>query len=310
MLEPAQLQLFRDIARERSISRGAELQGVSQSAASQHLQELERQLGVELLDRSTRPVTLTAAGRAYLEYCRDVLRRHEEFEAALQELKAEVEGAVRVAAIYSVGLSEMTQLRGEFLRRYPRARLKVEYLRPEKVYEAVLQDRADLGLVSYPEGTRELAVLPWREEEMVVAASPGHELAGRRSLRPTELNGREFVAFDEDLPIRQAIDRFLRESGVEVRIAMHFDNIEMIKQAVALGTAVGMLPMPMVASDVAQGRLVAIRLAADLIRPVGIVHRRRKKFHRAAKAFLELLREPPSSGTAAPDATALVGAGQ
>ena len=172
-----QLKLFKDIAQSRSVSRGASLAGISQSAASQTIQELERDLGVPLLDRSTRPLTLTEAGRLYADMCRDVLRRKEEFDAELDRLKTEVEGTVRVASIYSVGLSEMSHLEQEYSRRYPEAKLEVEYLRPEKVYEAVVMDRADLGLMSYPEPSKEVTVLPWREEEMVVAASPYHHLA-------------------------------------------------------------------------------------------------------------------------------------
>ncbi len=122
------LKLFRDIAQTHSFSRGAAMNGISQSAASQHVQELERGLGVELLDRSTRPLVVTPPGRLYAEFCRDVLRRKEEFEVALQRLKQEVEGTVRVASIYSVGLSEMVQLEQEFARRQPEAKLEVEYL--------------------------------------------------------------------------------------------------------------------------------------------------------------------------------------
>ena len=61
-------------------------------------------LGIELLDRSTRPLVVTPAGQLYADFCRDVLRRKEEFEVALDQLKQEVEGTVRVASIYSVGL--------------------------------------------------------------------------------------------------------------------------------------------------------------------------------------------------------------
>src|SRR5579863_5850109 len=96
------LKLFSDIAHHRSVSRGASMNGVSQSAASQHLQELEREFGATLLDRSTRPLTVTGAGRMYLEMCRDVLRRRDEFEAALGRFKNDVDGSVRVASIYSV----------------------------------------------------------------------------------------------------------------------------------------------------------------------------------------------------------------
>src|SRR5947207_15629829 len=192
------IKLFRDIAQSKSMSRGASQNGISQSAASQHLQELERKMGISLLDRSTRPLGLTAAGKLYFELCRDVLRREEEFQAALDELKAQVEGAVRVASIYSIGLSEMSRLQEEFSRRFPNAQLHVDYLRPQKIYEALLADRADLGLVSYPEATKELAVIPWREEEMVVAAPVSHPLAEKAVLVPADLNGQEFISFDED----------------------------------------------------------------------------------------------------------------
>ena len=107
-------KLFRDIAQLKSVSRAASHHGMSQSAASQHIQELEKKLGIALFDRGTRPLTLTAAGKLYLELCRDVLRREEEFTAELDDLKARVEGEVRVASIYSIGLSEMSRLREEF----------------------------------------------------------------------------------------------------------------------------------------------------------------------------------------------------
>src|SRR5687767_807168 len=93
------LRLFRDVAQTRSITRAAEMNSVTPSAASQHIAELERALGVRLLDRSTRPLSLTTEGRLYSDLCRDVLRRNDEFRSALDDLKPEIQGTVRVAAI-------------------------------------------------------------------------------------------------------------------------------------------------------------------------------------------------------------------
>jgi DNA-binding transcriptional LysR family regulator len=287
------LKLFRDIAQTHSFSKGAALNGYSQSAASQHIQELERALGVELLDRSTRPLSITTAGRLYTEYCKEILRRKEEFEVALERMKSEVEGTVRVAAIYSVGLSEMVEIEKKFAFRHPEAQLEVEYLRPEKVYEAVQVDDADLGLISYPEARRDFTVIPWREEEMVVAASPQHPLAkAGDTITATKLNGLEFIGFDEDLPIRRHLDRFLRDLGAEVNVTLHFDNLQMIKEAVAHGVGISILPARLMVDDIPQGRLVAIHIeGAQLYRPLGIIHRKKKRFHRVAQAFLELLCE-------------------
>jgi DNA-binding transcriptional LysR family regulator len=298
--------LFRDIAQSRSFSQGASLNGVSQSSASQQIRELEEELGIALLDRSTRPLSVTNAGKLYLEFCREVLRRDEEFHAALDRLKSEVDGTVRIAAIYSVGLSEMSELEREFSRRYPGAQLEVEYLRPEKVYDAVISDRADLGLMSYAEPTREATVLPWREEEMVVAVAPTHPLARWTGVDAHELQGLDFVAFDEDLPIRRDIDRFLRDHDVTVEITVHFDNLQMMKEAVAHGAGVSIMPARVMRAEIAQGRLLPVRLIpSTLFRPVRIVHRKRKRFNRATEAFLQLLQAPVPT-----DAEALVGAAE
>ncbi len=291
------LKLFKEIAATRSMSKAASHLGVSQSAASQHVQEVERRLGVILFDRSKRPLELTAAGRIYYEFCRDVLRREEGLGRDLEAVKQEVEGSLRVASIYSIGLSEMSRLQEAITTRYPAVQLQVEYVRPEKVYEAVLNETADLGLVSYPQASREITAIPWRDEEMQVAVPPMHPFARRREVYPADLSGQTFVGFDEDLSIRRELDRFFKAQGVEVNMAMHFDNIHTIKEAVVLGTGISILPARTMQAEIAGGRMVAVKLhAPGLVRPVGVVHRKKKKLNRAAQAFLELLLEEPRAG--------------
>jgi DNA-binding transcriptional LysR family regulator len=266
------------------------MNGISQSAATQHIQELEKRLGVQLLDRSTRPLGLTQGGKLYAELCRDVLRREEDFVAALDEIKTDAEGTVRVASIYSIGLSEMSRLRDEFLRVCPGAQLHIEYLRPNKVYEAVLEGQADLGFISYPEHRRDLTVIPWREERMTVAVYPSHPLAGFELLLPADLDGQDFIAFDEEVIIRRELDRFFREHGVSISIVMQFDNIQSIKEAVVLGSGISILPERTMQAEVEQNRLVSIPLhAPELIRPTGIIHRRKRKLSRAGREFMNLV---------------------
>jgi DNA-binding transcriptional LysR family regulator len=290
------LKLFRDVAITHSVSRGAQMNGVSQSAVSQHLQEMERLLGIPLLDRSTRPLELTEAGHLYCEFCDAVLRRKHKFDDALDRLRGRAQNTVRVAAIYSVGILDMARLEKELSRWEPEAQLVVEYLRPEKVRDAVLADQTDLGIVSYPESTKEIAAVPWREEKMMVAAAPSHPLASRSSLAVTDLARRDFVAFDDDLRVGWEVKRYLREAGVEVNVIMHYDNIQTMKEAVALGTSISILPVRVLHNDLEQGRLVAIPLeGCTLVRPIGIVHRRRKKFNRAMQAFLDLLMRDAAS---------------
>jgi DNA-binding transcriptional LysR family regulator len=295
-------KLFRDVAQSRSVSKGAAMNHVSQSAASQHIQELEDRFGISLLDRSTRPLGLTPAGRLYLDLCREVLRRADEFAAALDELKYEIGGTARIASIYSIGLSEMPRLREAFTSSYPKAVLQTEFLRPDRVYDAVVSDAADLGLISYPEHRRDITVIPWREESMAVALPAAHPLGGRSKLSAAELDGQAFIAFDEEVIIRREVDRFLRDHNANVNRVMQFDNIQSIKEAVGLGHGLSILPQPSIASDAEQGRLVSVPLdAPGFVRPVAVIVRRRKKLNRATQAFLDLLLETTGPKVAQPE---------
>ena len=283
-------KLFRDVASGRSLSRAAQLNGISQSAATQHIQEMEKRLGISLLDRSTRPLGLTPAGKLYAELCRDVLRREEDFTAALDEIRGSAETLLRVATIYSIGLSEMAHLREEFARVCPEATVQTELLRPDKVYEAVLSGESDLGFISYPEHRRDLTVIPWRNERMTLALYPSHPLASRTAARPADLDGQNFVAFDDEVIIRRELDRFFREAGVSVNTVMQFDNIQSIKEAVALGSGISILPERAMQAEVRQKRLVSVPLhAPELMRPVALIHRRKKKLNRAGREFVRLV---------------------
>ena len=120
--------------------------------------------------------------------------------------------------------------------------MRLEYLHPHRVVEAVENDQADLGLVSYPKASRTIKAITWREEPMVLVCSPVHRLAGQSSVGLTELAGESMIGFDADLTIRREIDRVLNLHNVEVRVVMEFDNIETIKRAIEIDAGVALLP--------------------------------------------------------------------
>ena len=286
------LHLYCDVVRLRSFSRGATANEVSQSAASQAVQQLEADLGVRLLDRTKRPFTVTPEGRAFYDASREILHRYEQARARIGPARNRLDGTVRVAAIYSVGLHDVSRHMQPFMSAHPQARVQLECLHPHKVVEAVINDEADIGIMSYPPAIRSLAVIPWRSEKMVLVCHPGHRFARRRGVMPQDLNGEKFVAFDPDLGIRKAIDRALKRQNVRVNVVMEFDNIETIKQAIAIDARVSILPRPTVRTETEIGSLAAVPLGIpDLARPVGIIHRRQKHLSPTVTRFIESLRK-------------------
>ena len=287
------LRLYCDVIRLRSFSRGAELSFVSQSAASQAVQLLEREVGVALIDRTRRPFAVTAAGQSFYAASREMLESWEKAKAEIAGVKAQVDGTVRVAAIYSVGLHDMSHHLQRFMSLYPKVRVQLECLHPHKVVEAVVNDEADVGIMSYPPPDRALSIIPLRSEPMAFVCHPGHRLARRRAVTAEDLNGEPFVAFDAELTIRKAIDRALRQKNVKLNIVMAFDNIETIKQAIMIGAGVSLLPRHTVDKETGIRTLAAVPFAlADLVRPVGLIHRRQKALSAAVNRFIQLLKEP------------------
>jgi len=295
------LRLYCDVVRLRSFSRGAAQNFVSQSAASQAVQQLERELGVPLIDRTKRPFVVTPEGQALYDACRELLEGWERTKAEIASVKARVDGLVRVAAIYSVGLHDMSHHLQRFMSLYPDARVQLECLHPHKVVEAVLNDEADVGIMSYPPATRALSVIPLRSEPMALVCHPSHRFARRRVVEPEDLDGEPFVAFDRELTIRRAIDRALRQRGVRLNIVMEFDNIETIKQAIMIAAGVSLLPRHTVEKEAGIHTLSVVPFGmADLVRPVGIIHRRQKALTPAASRFIELLQQAAAGSAPAP----------
>ncbi|REK08295.1 MAG: LysR family transcriptional regulator [Planctomycetota bacterium] len=284
------LKVFCDVVGWRSFSRAAGENGISQSGASQVVNQLERRLGVKLIDRSKRPFVLTPEGETYYEGCRKLVQRYDALEDQVRTLHEEVSGRVRVVSIYSVGLHHMSRYLQQFLAQYPKANVRLEYQHPHRVYEAVEKDHADLGLVSYPRASRTIEAIGWREEPMALVCAPGHRLAAYQTVALSDLAGETMIGFDSDLTIRREIDRVLSLHDAEARVTMEFDNIETIKRAIEIDAGVALLPEPTVVREVETGSLVMVPLSTDeLVRPLGIIHRRGKELGSTTRRFIELL---------------------
>jgi DNA-binding transcriptional LysR family regulator len=304
------LKTFCDIVDLGSFSRAAKANGVSQSNASQIVHHLEEHLGVQLIDRSKRPFLVTPEGKRFHEGSRVIVQRYDDLEREVRSLHEATAARLTVASIYSVGLAHMSGLLRQFLGAHPKADVRFEYLHPHRVYEAVDQGQADLGLVSYPEESASLATIPWRTEPLVLVCYPQHSLAKRRGVSLSMLRNELFVAFQEGLKIREEIDAALAANKVSVRVALAFDNIETIKRAIEIGSGVSLLPEPTVAREIAAGTLVQVPIdEIELARPLGIIHRRDRKLSETAQQFIQLL-QSQAAPVAEVEVPMLVGAAE
>ena len=286
------LKVFCDLVDLESFSLAAERNFVTQSAVSQQIRALEERFKRRLLERirGRREVKLTAAGEVFYRESRNVLDAYDQMQESLRGVVGKVGGTVKVATVYSVGLHELPAKVREFLRRYPAARIDLEYLRSTRVVREVLSGGVELGVLALPEPRRGLSVTPMPDNLLVLIAPPDHKFASRKKVKVTELNGENFVHFERDVPTRKAMDKIFKANNVEVRKVAEFDNIETIKRAVEVGFGLAIVPEPAVIEARKAGTLAVIPLAEKYwVRSVGVIHRSDRELSLAAKKFLQLL---------------------
>ncbi|MEY2598001.1 MAG: hypothetical protein RLZZ142_260 [Verrucomicrobiota bacterium] len=284
------LQVFSDVVGTGSFSKAAERNGISQSAVSQQVRALERELGVELVERRRSGVVVSEEGRVFLEACGEILGVYRSLPERLAKVGQGMVGRIRIASVYSIGLYELPGRLEGFRLKHPGVALEVEYGRAAQVYAAVLEGRVDVGLVAFPKRRPGLGVEVFDEDELVLICAPEHPLAGRGEVGVRDLVGQRFIAFEPDLPTRKAVDGYLREAGVRLLPYLEFDNVDTVKQAVRVEGALSILPRKAVEREVAEGRLVSRGLSgARLVRPLGVLYRKEGERPVAWRAFLQAL---------------------
>ena len=283
------LRIFCDLVTTQSFTEAAQRNYLTQSAVSHHLKALEEKLGQRLVERGRRQIRLTRAGVLVLEASQDILRRYGQLEGALKEPTVEVAGRLRVGSIYTIGLYELPRYTSAFLKRYPKVDLLLAYLKDVEVYEAVLTDRIEVGIVDYPKPHPRLTSTLFKKERIVLIVPPKHPWATKKQIRLAQLHGQPFIVPQAEFPV----DEIFRKTDIRVKVAHAFDNIEITKRAVEVGLGLALVPRITVVDEVQRGRLKALNLTGGPFeRPIGILTRKRAELSLPARKFIDLLIAP------------------
>lgn len=284
-------KLVCDLVELKNFSRAADLHGISQSAVSQQIAQIEMDHRIQLFDRKKRPVELTAAGQLFYRACKDILERYNLLTSELSQL-SQSHSSIRLAAIFSIGMHTLQPYVKKFMSIYPDVNLSVEYNDAKDIYDKLLRGQLDIGVVALPRRDRNLQVYGFEDEPLMLVCSPDHVLSIKSEIDIHQLQGEKFIAFAQDVPTRELIDSILSRYGVNVRTVMEFDNIETIKRAVEINSGVSILPKSSVRMELASGSLKAVKLNNEnFYRPTGIIVRRDRTLSKAARYLIELMRK-------------------
>jgi DNA-binding transcriptional LysR family regulator len=283
-------KIFADLVQSKSFSQAAKINGITQSAVSQQLRAMENHFKILIVDRSQKQFKLTNEGKKLHEAAKEILNLYERLDCELQEMKKVISGNIRVSTIYSVGLHELPPFMKRFIKKFPTVNVHLEYRRSNLVYDDVLHNVVDLGIIAYPAKNRELEYIPFLEDELVLISSPEHELAKEATVDLSKLENHSYIGFDNDIPTRKATDQIFRDAKVNILPVMEFDNIETVKRAVEINAGVAIVPRGTVKQEIDKGLLVAKQFTEQrFLRPIYIIHRKGRVLTPAMEKFISLL---------------------
>jgi len=286
------LKVFCDLAETESFTKAARINSVTQSAVSQQISALERQFRSSLIERSKKKFRLTREGDVLYEYAKQMIQTYDSLLSRLQEIKDIISGTIRVSTIYSIGLHDLPPYMTKFLKSYPTVKVHVEYRRVNQVYEDVLGNVVDLGLVAYPVKDAKLEIISLRKDPLVVICHPQHPFAKQKAIKLKAIADQKFIAFEPDIPTRKAIDKVLKEQNIEVKTVMEFDNIETVKRAVEIDAGISIVPLGTISQEVSKQTLAAVTIEdAELYRPLAAIYKKGKVLTPAMRQFINVVKE-------------------
>jgi LysR family transcriptional activator of glutamate synthase operon len=288
-MELRQLRYLVALAEERHFTRAAAREHVAQPALSQQIRRLEEELGLGLVQRTTRRVAMTDAGDLLVARARRILAELGAAHTELDALRGVQTGRVTVGAMHTMGPVDVSLALAVFHERHPGVELTVREQSSEELAEMLRVDELDLAFLSVTERIEShgLGLHQLVSEELVVIVPPEHPLSDRRRVRMSELSDDEFISYREGARLRELLVSSARAAGYEPRVKLESNESQRIRRLVARGLGVAILPRSD-AEVLGPDPTRPILLDPTLTRDITLAWRQGRRHTPAAAEFLEL----------------------
>ena len=286
-----QLRVFEAVARHTSFSRAAEELHLAQPTVSMQVKQLGQAVGLPLFEQIGKRVHLTDAGRRVQSACSEIFDAWARLEMQVADIKGLKQGQLRISAV-TTAKYVLPQMLGEFVHTHPGVDVAFDIGNRSAIVEKLQKNEDDFVIMGVPPRDMDIVSHPFAENPLVIVAPKSHPLAGRARIPFAKLAGEPFLMREQGSGTRLAIDRLLRDRGVELNIRMEIGSNEAIKQAVVGGMGLAILSLHALGPDAAPRSLVSLNVEGFPIRRQWyIVHPAGKRLSVVARAFHDYLRQ-------------------
>lgn len=278
------LKLFLAVADCGSLTTAADKCNIAIAALSKRISDLEAAAGTRFFERRARGMSLTPAGRALLQHAREIVHGVEQMQSDLLLYSRGIHGLLRIAATASAVAEFLPEEVRSFSDAHPGVAIDLSEGTSQKVVEAVLGGRADLGIFLEPVPGSELATFPYRRDELCVVVPRGHPLAAQARVRFGETLGYDHIGTQTQSSLSQ---KLMAEGGVGYRVRIRVGSVDAACRVVHAGMGICIAPRPIVENY--QGCFSIALVGLDepwAVRQMLVGARSKQGLSGAARAFL------------------------
>jgi DNA-binding transcriptional LysR family regulator len=288
-LRLSHLRTLREVARCGSFSRAGEALRLSQPAVSLHIRQLEEDFGATLIERVGKRAFPTPAGEIVLAHAGRAFAELEAARTTLSRKSDEVGGRVRLGTGATASIHLLPPLLRRLRLKHPALELTVTTGNTREIVQAVIDNELDVAVVTLPVAGRELTVIPFYRDRLLVIAPPDARWKGKKTIAPAALAREPLILFERGAAIRAVINGWFAKARTAPSVTMEIGNAEASKKLVGAGLGLSIISAVAVKTEVSASELVALAPDPPLARTLATVHRRDKPSTPALRAVLDAL---------------------
>jgi DNA-binding transcriptional LysR family regulator len=290
-MEFRDLQIFLSVARHLNFTRAGEELHLSQPSVSVRIGALQRELGSKLFEQIGKRIVLTEAGKVLIPYATKVSATLDDAHHAIAELEGLQRGSLSIGASTTPGMYVLPKLIAEFKRLHPQIEVRLRIRDTHQIEDAVAANEFDFGFVGGHLAAKDVEVLPWRTDRILLIVPPKHPLTRRRSVKPKDLEKEKFVLRETGSATQATIAGHLERKGIQLNSIGELENPESVKRAVESGLGIAFISGLAVEAELKNRSLIAVRVRdLEIKRELKIVYRREKHLSKSALEFIRLAR--------------------
>jgi len=283
------LLVFHEVAKHRSFSKAAEGLFISQPAVTKHIKELERRVGMGLIQRRKGGFSLTEAGKIIFRYSHKISSHLMEMENVLGSLQKDHRGLLKIGTTESYSRCLMPRLLSGFQAAYPAFKIALDVGNSDEIERNLLVYKNDLGLIGLTRTSSKLEAIPFLKEPLVLIVSPNHSLAKRKVVSLRELEGYPFIIRAKGSTTRRIVLQAFKDLEIRPSLLMEAGSSEFIKQWVSEGKGVSVIVKRIVGDEEKRGIIKTVPLMEKLHLEVALLYLKEERANPAVKTFVNFI---------------------